>query len=129
MDEEDIEKEIAEDIEGVYEIANKVPIPRKRAELFNRLSALPHSKERIKRGLKQRMRFLAQLYISLSASIEDEDVEHFRDYPDTERSKMILQRMIENMDQYTEEMRAFKLIEDEARSAEEAKEEMPKMGF
>lgn len=124
MDDE-IEKDIDEDIQGIYKIADQIFVPNRVGPL-NRLSRLPRSKEHIKLSLKKRLRYLASLYISLSSFTEDEDVDHMMEFPKSERSKMLLHRMIDRMDEYTAEMREFKLIEIES---EEPGSEKEGIGF
>jgi len=100
-----------EDRDAVNDIADHTHLPYNQHEIFNRLSALPRNKSKMKRAMKKRMRALAQAYISLATFIDDDEVDYIQDNLGTEKSKEIAHRVIREIDELTAEMREFKVLD------------------
>lgn len=81
---------------------------------FNRISHLPESKRHLKMAIKERMRLLAEAYVSLASFIDDDLVdflENADDGSDKEKIKRIYTNVIKDMERLRAEIEVFKLIE------------------
>lgn len=117
---------VDEDIEAVEKAAQNIRIPFNRHEVFNRLSRLPHPKAKMRRALKERIRHLAAIYISLATFIDDQEVEFVFNNPKSKRSREIALRVIADTDRATREMGRFRLIEKIKKSSRKDKEKLKK---
>lgn len=97
-----------EDIEAVLRDAKNVRLPHQRGS-FNPLSSLPEPKAKIKQAIKERIRLLAGAYISLAGFVDDDDIKAAKD--NSEKTKTLYQKVLENMEKAQEEMKKFKIIE------------------
>ncbi|MGC9968177.1 MAG: hypothetical protein ABSC29_00370 [Minisyncoccia bacterium] len=98
-----------EDIEAVLRDAKNVRLPHQRGS-FNPLSSLPEPKAKIKQAIKERIRLLAGAYISLAGFVDDDDIKFAENNPKSARTKAIYQKVLDDMEMATEEMRKFKLV-------------------
>lgn len=73
--------------------------------MLNRISVLSASKRHLKIALKERIRTLVAAYISLATFVEDEEA--FAAADDPKKSKQTFRRVLRNMEQDDEEIRAF----------------------
>lgn len=100
-----------EDIEAVLRDAKNVRLPHQRGS-FNPLSSLPEPKVKIKQAIKERIRLLAGAYISLAGFVDDDDIKFAEDNPKSDKTKTIYQKVLDDMETATEEMRRLKLLDD-----------------
>jgi hypothetical protein len=81
---------------------------------FNRLSSLPETKRRMKQAIKERMRFLAEAYVSIASFIDDDLVDFLENADvskDKEKIKKIYLDVIEDMEKLRKEMENFRHTE------------------
>ena len=97
-------------MEAVEKIAKKIHIPVNKFEIFNRLSSLPESKAKIKLALKERMRTLAAMYVSLGTFIDD-DVDFFQNNRKSKKAKKIFFRVSQEIEKAQNEMRKFRIMQ------------------
>ena len=100
-----------EDIDAVEKIAKKIHIPVNKFEIFNRLSSLPEPKAKMKLALKERMRTLAAMYVSLATFIDDDDVDFFTNNRKSRKAKKIFYRVSHEIKKAEIEMRNFRLMQ------------------
>lgn len=98
-----------EDIEAVLRDAKNVRLPHQRGS-FNPLSSLPEPKAKIKQAIKERIRLLAGAYISLAGFVDDDDIRFAENNPKSEKTKVIYQKVLDDMEQAQKEMREFKIL-------------------
>ncbi|MBI5221814.1 MAG: hypothetical protein HY979_03345 [Candidatus Magasanikbacteria bacterium] len=98
-----------EDIEAVLRDAKNVRLPHQRGS-FNPLSSLPEPKAKTKQAIKERIRLLAGAYISLAGFVDDDDIKFAENNPKSKKTKAIYQKVLDDMETATEEMRRFKLL-------------------
>ena len=99
-----------EDIEAVLRDAKNVRLPHKRGSM-NPLSSLPEPKAKIKQAIKERIRLLAGAYISLAGFVDDDDIKFAEANPKSDKTKVIYQKVLDDMETAQEEMRRFKLLD------------------
>lgn len=75
--------------------------------LLNRVSRLPESKKRLRYAIRERIRLLIGVYISLASFVPDEDVDAVIEGTDKERIKTIYHKVLADMEKLSEEMREF----------------------
>ena len=97
-----------DDIEAVIKTAKNIR-PMYRSGVANPISSLPEPKVKLKAAIKERIRLLAGAYISLAGFVDDDDLKAAEDDP--EKTKVIYQKVLEDMETAQEEMRRFKIIE------------------
>ena len=104
-----------EDIDAIIDIARHYKYREKPGVApFNRLSALPDTKRHMKMAIKERMRLLAGVYISLASFIDDDLVDFLESDEssfDKEKVKKIYTNVIEEMERLRAEIEAFKPTE------------------
>lgn len=80
----------------------------------------------MRRALKERMRHLAAVYISLATFIDDDEVEFFFNNRKDPRSREIALKVSAAIEQATREMRGFRLIPKVKKSSRKDKENIKK---
>lgn len=115
-----------EDIEAIEKAAQNIRIPFNRHEIFNRLSRLSQPKAKMKQALKDRIRHLAAVYISLATFIDDEEVEFVFNNRKSKRSREIALRVSADVDRATREVQKFQLIPKVKFSSRKDKEKLKK---
>lgn len=98
-------------MEAVEKIAKKIHIPVNKFEIFNRLSSLPEPKAKMKLALKERMRTLAAMYVSLATFIDDDDVDFFHNNRKSKKAKKIFFRVSQEIEKAQNEMRKFRIMQ------------------
>jgi len=78
---------------------------------MNPLSSLPEPKVKLKTAIKDRIRLLAGAYISLAGFVDDDDIKFAEDHPESEKTRAIWQKILDDMDAAREEMRRFKILD------------------
>jgi hypothetical protein len=101
---------VEEDMDAVRKAAEQVRFPFNRYEILNRLSSLPEPKAKMKKALKDRMRYLAASYISLATFVDDEDVEIVFKSRTSKRSKEIFQKVLKDIERAQRQMKQFRLL-------------------
>lgn len=100
-----------DDIEAVIQTSKHFRYDEERgAFLLNRISDLPESKARLKRGIKERIQLLTASYISLASFVADEDADYVAGlYGKTNKRKVkrIFNKVIREMNALEKEMRNF----------------------
>ena len=99
-----------EDIESVVKNAKNIR-PTNRNGLLNPLSSLPESKIKLKAAIKERIRLLAGAYISLAGFVDDDDAKFAEENPDSEKTKAIYLKILDDVETAQKEMRRFKLLD------------------
>lgn len=80
----------------------------------NRVSSLPTSKAKLKRSIKERIRFLGGAYISLASFVSDEDVDFLiesfgsKSKKKMKRKAIIYKKIIKEMEKLEKEIKAFR---------------------
>ncbi len=98
------------DIDAAIKAAKDIRLKYRKGTL-NPLSLLPEPKAKLKAALKDRMRLLAGVYISLASFVEDGDVLFAERNPKSKKTKRIYLKVLEDMETAQKELRRFKLLE------------------
>jgi len=102
---------VENDIDAVIKTAAHTHIPHNRHRPLNVLSSLPSSKEKLRAGIKERIRHLAGAYISLATFIDDDEVAFMERNPKSKKTKAIYMRVIKDIEKAETELRKFRLME------------------
>jgi transcription termination factor NusB len=95
-----------EDIDEIFDSARHFALTEACGPLMlNRISVLSASKRHLKAALKERIQTLVAAYISLGTFVEDEEA--FKAADDSKKSKRMFKRVLRNIEQNDEEIRAF----------------------
>ena len=96
-----------DDVEEVIKRAKKIHASEKREYLYaNKLSDLPASKDAMKESIKERIRLLCGMYISLATYVCDEDFKTL--ITGSKRQKRaIYKKMVRDMDVLRKEIKDF----------------------
>ncbi len=97
-----------DDIQAVIKAAKDVR-PKYHGWIANPISSLPEPKAKLKAAIKERIRLLAGSYIALAGFVDDDDLKAAEDNP--EKTKVIYQKILEDMEKAQKEMREFKIID------------------
>ena len=98
-----------EDIESVIKNAKNIR-PTNRNGLFNPVSSLPEPKVKLKAAIKERIRLLAGAYISLAGFVDDDDAKFAEENPESEKTKAIYLKVLDDMETAQNEMRRFRIF-------------------
>ena len=79
--------------------------------MLNPLSSLPEPKIKLKVAIKERIRLLAGAYISLAGFVDDDDAKFAEENPESEKTKAIYLKILEDMETAQNEMRRFKIFD------------------
>lgn len=101
-----------EDIDAVLKTAAHTHIPHNKHRPLNALSSLPSSKEKLRAGIKDRMRHLAGMYISLATFVDDDEVAFMERNPESKRTKQIYRRVVKDFEKAEREIGKFNLFSD-----------------
>lgn len=82
--------------------------PKYHGWIANPISSLPEPKAKLKTAIKDRIKLLAGAYIALAGFIDDDDLIAAEDDP--EKTKVIYQKVLDDMEKAQEEMKEFKII-------------------
>ena len=96
-----------DDIQAVIKAAKDVR-PKYHGWIANTMSSLPEPKAKLKAAIKDRIKLLAGAYIALAGFIDDDDLIAAEDNP--EKTKVIYQKVLGDIEIAQEELRKFKLI-------------------
>jgi hypothetical protein len=99
-----------DDIESVIKNAKNIR-PTYRSELLNPLSSLPEPKVKLKAAIKDRIRLLAGAYISLAGFVDDDDAKFAEKNPESEKTKAIYLKILDDMETAQKEMRRFRIFD------------------
>jgi hypothetical protein len=106
---------VDEDIEAIIDIAKHIKNQeRPGVAPLNRISSLPDTKRHMKEAVKERMRTLAGVYISLASFIDDDLVDFLEndgESIDKEKVKRIYAEVLEEMGRLRKEMEEFRVTE------------------
>lgn len=97
-------------MDAVRKAAEQVRFPFNRYEILNRLSSLPEPKAKMKKALKDRMRYLAAIYISLATFVDDEDIEVVFKNRKSKKSRIIFLKVTKEIEKAKREMQKFKIL-------------------
>lgn len=100
---------VEDDIDAVLKTAAHTHIPHNRHRPMNALSSLPSSKEKLRAGIKERIRHLAGAYISLATFIDNDDVAFMERNPKSKKTKAFYLRVLKEIEKAEKEMRDFKI--------------------
>lgn len=98
-------------MDAVHKAAEQVRFPFNRYEILNRLSSLPEPKAKMKKALKERMKYLAAVYVSLATFVDDEDVEMVFKNKKSRQSKEVFQKVLKAMERAQRQMKQFRLLD------------------
>ncbi len=100
---------VEDDIDAVLKTAAHTHIPHNRHRPMNALSSLPSSKEKLRAGIKERIRHLADAYTSLATFIDDDDVAFMERNPESKKTKALYLRVLKEIEKAEKEIRDFKI--------------------
>ncbi len=98
-----------DDIEAVLKTAAHIHTTN-RHRILNPLSALPHSKIKLRTAIKERIRHLAGAYVSLATFVDDDDLEFIEQNPQSARTREIYLRVIDEIINAEKQIKDFKII-------------------
>ena len=98
-----------DDIKAILRDAKNIKMPHRRGS-FNPLSSLPEPKAKIKQAIKERIRLLAGVYISLAGFVDDDDIRFAENNPKSKKTRVIYLKVLEDMEHAQKEMQKFKII-------------------
>jgi len=102
---------VEEDIEAVFKTAAHTHIPHNRHRPLNVLSTLPSSKEKLRAGIKERIRYLAGTYISLATFVDDDEVAFMERNPKSKKTKAIYMRVLKDIEKAEREIANWRIID------------------
>lgn len=82
-----------EDIQAVIKAAKEVRLKYGHG-LPNPLSSLPEPKAKLKIAIKDRIRLLAGMYISLAGFVDDDDIQFVEKHPRSEKTRAIYRKIV-----------------------------------
>lgn len=75
------------------------------------MSSLPSSKEKLRIGIKERVKYLAGAYISLASFIDDDDLAFIERNPKSKRAKTIYLRVLKDIEKAQKELSKWRIID------------------
>jgi|SRR3989344_4499716 len=103
---------VNDDIEVVIKEAKRMRFRDGNHKPFlNPISSLPASKKNLKLAIKERIQLLCAAYISLASFVADEDIDILSNPQSTKKDKIMLKKILREMDKNRKEIKSFKPFE------------------